>query len=406
MGKIKIGVIREGKVPPDERVPLTPHQCAAIESGYPGTKVVVQSSDVRRITDQAYRDQGVEVVEDIADCDVLFGVKEVPKDQLIPGKTYFFFSHTIKEQPYNRDLLQTVIDKKIKLVDYECLTHELGGRILGFGRYAGIVGAFNAIRTWGLKNDLFDLKPAHLCKDKKEMMEVLSAVQLPSQKIVLTGGGRVAGGAIEILEAMGIRKVSVEQFLNAQFDHPVYVQLGVLDYNRRKDGQAGEVKEFFEHPDRYHSDFMRFAQKADMYLACHYWDAAAPFIFTREDARADDFHIDVVADISCDIDGPVASTIRPSTIADPIYGYDPQAEQEVDFKRPGAIAVMAVDNLPCELPVDASEDFGGELLKHIIPVLLGDDHTGIIERATIAENGALTADYLYLTDYLNGVVAE
>lgn len=402
MDVFKIGVIREGKNPPDERVPLTPAQCRLILDTYPQVDLVVESSPVRRIRDEEYEKQGIRIVTDLSDRDVLLGVKEVPIPQLLAEKTYFFFSHTIKEQPYNRDLLLEILRKNITMVDYETLTAASGKRLIGFGRYAGIVGAYNGIRTWGLRHQSFELKQAFQCEDRVELEKELTKVKLPAIKIALTGRGRVAGGAIEILDALKIPKVSVADFLEKTFDHPVYAQLAVTDYNKRKDGQAFTKQNFFEHPDEYESNFSRFAAVTDLYVSGHYWDSESPFIFSRADARAPEFKIQVVADVSCDIDGPVASTLRPSTIPEPNYGYDPRTEKEVAFDAEGAISVMAVDNLPCELPRNASEDFGAEFIKHILPALLGDDPTAIIDRGTIAREGKLNAHFTYLQDYVNG----
>lgn len=399
----KIGLIREGKTPPDMRVPMSPAQCAELMKTFPHVRVVVETSPIRAFSDDEYRSAGVEVVDDVSDCDVLLGVKEVPIDQLIPGKTYFFFSHTFKKQPYNKPLLQAILEKNIRLVDYEVLRGKDGNRLIGFGRYAGIVGAYNAFRGYGLKTGRFDLRPAHLCKDRAEMEQEFSKVDLPANfKIVMTGQGRVAKGAVEVLNTLGIVKVPVRQFLNDSFDSPVFAQLGVLDYNRRKDGMVSTRNDFYSNPEDYDSDFMRFAKVADMYMACHYWGDGSPFIFTREDAKKDEFNISFVSDISADINGPVASTLRPSTIDNPFYGYDPMTESEVAFDAENSIGVQAVDNLPCELPRDASEDFGAEMLDKILPALLSTDPDHIISRATETENGELTSNFIYLKNWVEG----
>ncbi len=400
---IKLGIIREGKTPPDKRVPLTPEQCKHLVQEYPDLDIVVQPSNIRAFGDDEYKRAGLKMNEDLSDRDIIMGVKEVPEEMLIPEKTYVFFSHTYKKQPYNRALLQTILEKKIRLIDYEVLTNEKGGRLIGFGRYAGVVGCYNGLLATGKKLGLFDLKPAHLCEDRKEVEAELKKVKLPEGfKVVLTGKGRVSGGAVEILRCIDIAEISPEAYLSHNDKRPVFTVLGVEDYNAKSDGSDFSKSEFYEHPDRFDSNFMRFAKVSDLYVSCHYWDSKAPFIFTREDARSDDFNIKVVADISCDIDGPVASTLRPSTIADPLYGYNPKTEKETDFSDPAAIGVMAVDNLPCELPKDASEDFGEELIKHIIPELL-KGNSDVIYRATETNlEGELTEPYAYLKDFVEG----
>ena len=401
---MKIGVIRETKNPPDKRVPLSPEKCAKLKQNFPEIELVVQSSNIRAFKDEEYSELGVNIVQDVSDCDVLLGVKEVKKEELIPNKTYFFFSHTIKEQPYNRDLLQKILDLKIKMIDYEALTYPKNGRILGFGRYAGIVGAYNAFLAFGIKSNSYNLKPANDCHDYKELKQELKKVKLPNDyKIIISGDGRVGKGAEEIIHAIGVYEVSPLDFLTSTRNEPIYTQLSIKEYNKRKDGQLFTKDDFYTNPELFESNFKRFSDIGDMYIACHYWDANAPFVFSREDIKADSFKLKIVADISCDIDGPVASTLRPSSIDEPLYGYDPKTESEVDFMDENAIGVMAVDNLPCELPRDASEDFGNELLTKVLPSIIGEDSDTIIERASICENGKLTSYYSYLQDYVNGV---
>jgi alanine dehydrogenase len=400
---MKIGIIREGKTPPDKRVPFTPKQCQLMVSRYPQLELVVQSSPIRAFSDQEYRDLGITVQEDISDSDVIFGVKEVPIAMLHADKTHFFFSHTIKEQPYNRKLLLAIMERSIKMVDYECLTDKKGKRLVGFGRYAGIVGTYNGLLAYGKTTNAFGLKAANLCADRVEMEGELEKVNLPRNfKIVLTGTGRVGKGALEILRKLNLKEVKPKEFLNEAFNEPVYTVLGVKSYNKRIDGGEFKTSEFYESPEQFESNFYRFAQLADMYIPCHYWDSEAPFIFTKEDMKKDDFKIRTIADISCDIDGPVASTIRPSTIADPIYFVNRLTGAETTEINADTITVMAVDNLPCELPKDASEDFGNELINNILPNLLGTDNDRIIYRATITERGELNDEYEYLQGYVEG----
>jgi len=396
---MKLGVIREGKVPPDKRVPFTPEQCLEIIETYPGVELVVQPSQIRAYEDSEYTAKGILLQEDLSDCDVLFGVKEVNIEDLIPNKTYFFFSHTYKQQPYNAKLLRAVLDKKIRLVDYEVLTNPKGQRLVAFGRYAGIVGAFNGLRGWSLWKENRTLKKASDCLDRLEMNEQASSFSSSKPlKIILTGKGRVASGAVETLQAAGISEVSPKEFLENTYLESIYTQLDVTDYITRE--EPFTKADFYSDPTGYSSNFMRFAKVADMYIAGHYWDSRAPFIFSREEARSPDFSIQIIADISCDIDGPVASTLEPSTIANPFYGYDTKKETKVDFGTDNSIGVMAVDNLPCELPRDASIDFGRDLIDKVLPSLLIEDSEGVIFRASETNlKGELTEAYAYLKDY-------
>jgi len=399
---MKFGIIKERKNPPDRRVVFSPEACKALLKSHKEMEIKIESSDIRTFSDNEYSDLGLEVTMDVSDCDVLIGVKEVPIDALIPNKKYFFFSHTIKKQDYNRDLLNAVLDKNIELYDHEVISNAKGIRVVAFGVYAGIVGAYNTCRAYGLKYKTFNLPKAENLKNQKELIEELKKITLPNIKIVLTGKGRVSNGSKEMLDGMGIKEVSVDDYLKHDFDHPVYTQIDVLDYNKRRDNKIIDIYDFFKNPTEYISDFMRFAKVSDMYIAGHFYGDGAPYIFTREDAKKPNFKIKVVGDISCDIDGPVACTIRPSTIKDPVYGYDPISEQETDYLNPDAIAVMAVDNLPCELPNDASVGFGNSFSEFVIPAFFNEDKDGILERARMTKNGKLTSKFSYLQDYVDG----
>jgi len=399
---MKIGIIREGKNLPDRRAPLSPRQCQTLMVQYPDLDIWVQPSPHRAYSDEMYQNAGISLHENLSPCDVLMGVKEVPIDALIPGKTYFFFSHTIKKQSYNRHLLRAILDKKIKLIDYELLKDSKGRRLVGFGRYAGIVGAYNAFLAYGKKSNAYDLKPAHLCTGRSEVERELGKIRLPKNyKIVITGEGRVAGGIIEILERAGIQAVEPGEFLNHGFEHPVYTQLSALEYNRRIDGAPTSKKEFYTRPELFESDFMRYAQTADLYISGHFWDNKSPLIITAVEAADPSFKIGNIADVSCDIAGPIASTLRASTIANPLYGYDRQTGQEADFLSAGTIGVMAVDNLPCELPLDASEDFGSELITHLFPELLKPEVSVMLQEASETTfEGSLSPRFAYLADYV------
>ena len=399
---MKFGIIKERKNPPDRRVVFSPEKLKEFQEKFSDSEIKVESSDIRVFSDESYEKIGLEVTNDVSDCDVLFGVKEVPIDALINNKKYFFFSHTIKKQPYNRKLLLAILDKKIELFDHETIIKENGARLIGFGRYAGIVGAYNGFRAIGLKNETFNLPKAETLDSQKELISALNNINLPNIKILLTGKGKVAYGAKEILDGMNLKKVSVDAYLNQSFDEPVYCLVDVLDYNKRKDGQVLNHRDLYRNPENYVSDFMRFSKVTDFFIAGHFYGNGAPYLFTREDAKSKDFHIKFVADISCDVDGPVASTLRASTIADPIYGYNPQSESEVDYKDKNAIVVMAVDNLPCELPKDASEGFGELFLQNVIPAFFNNDKDGVLQRAKMTENGKLTERFAYLQDYVDG----
>jgi len=399
---MKFAVIQERKSPPDRRVVLDPKSCQKLLSTFPSAELIIESSPIRAFSDADYRASGLEVVADVSAAEVLIGVKEVPIEALISNKSYFFFSHTIKKQPYNRKLLQAILDKNITLYDHETLVNESKHRLIGFGYYAGVVGAYNGLRALGLKLNCFELPKANDLNDRAALNTQLDQLTVPNVKIVLTGTGRVGQGAKEILDHLNIKQVSVDQFLNNSFTEAVYVQLDVLDYCERLDGSTLEKTDFFKFPEAYQSTFDRFTAVADFFIAGHFYGKGAPAFFTREQAKASSFNLKVVADISCDIDGPVACTIRPSTIDYPIYGYDAETETEVDFRNSSAIAVMAVDNLPCELPKDASEGFGHTFVEKIIPAFFDNDSRGVLKRAKMTEKGQLTAAFSYLQSFVDG----
>ncbi len=407
---MKIGLIREGKTPPDKRVALLPHHCREIRQRFPQIEFFVQPSPTRCVPDADYAQAGCTVTENLTGCDVLLGIKEVPVHELIAGKTYFFFSHTIKKQKQNRELLREILRKKITLIDYECLTEsELSGqRIVAFGKFAGIVGCYNALWTYGKRYGLFDLKRAYQCRDRQEMEAECARIKLPPVKILLTGSGRVGKGAVEVLHHVGIRQVSPHEILRQAFSEPVFAVLRSEDYHAHKDGHLWDSEDFHHNPQHYWSYFQDFAKVADILVATAFWHPQAPVLFAKADMQASDFRIRVVADITCDLDGSIPCTIRPTTIADPVYGYNRHTGETVpglafpaDTIFEDIISVMAIDNLPCELPYDASEYFGNQLIDNVLPYLTRTltDSTHILERATIAHGGHLTEKYRYLQDF-------
>lgn len=399
----KIGLIREGKVPPDHRVALTPAQCAQVKQQF-GVEVVAQSSPVRKFSDAEYTAAGIPLQDDLSDCDLIIGVKEVPIDMLIPGKSYMFFSHTFKKQPYNAKLLKAILDKKIRLIDYEVIKDKNKKRLIGFGRYAGIVGAYHAFRAFGLKHGLYSIKAPHECTDRAELEKQLTLVKLPqNMRVVVTGFGRVGNGAEEILKLLPLRRVSEAEFLSENWEEPVYTHLDTQDYYVRKDRGGFEKADFYNNPQLYQSSLPETVSTADLYIACHLWASGNPVLITNHDFQNPSWRCKVIADVSCDVKGPIASTVRASTIADALYGYNVSNDTECNWRDENAICVMAIDNLPCELPKDASEDFGNELIRHVLPLLIQGDPDEIIWHATQTTlRGELTPHFAYLKEYAEG----
>jgi saccharopine dehydrogenase (NAD+, L-lysine forming) len=397
-----IGIVRETKVPQDNRVPFSPKQCAALLQKYANLQIVVQPSAHRCFSNQEYADAGITLQEDLANCDIIFGVKEQNKADLIPNKTYLFFSHTKKKQPYNKELMQAIIQKNIRLIDYECMTHDDGQRVVGFGFFAGVVGAHNGILTYGKKWGLFDLPPVHSLKNFDEMLHSYFQLKLPNIKVAVTGGGRVTSGLLEVMNAMDIKSVSPKDFLAKSFNYPVYTLLKSGDLYTHKVHGNYDRDEFHSQPHAYDCVFDQYLAATDILLNGIYWDKSIDRLFELADTSKTNFNISVIADVSCDIDGSVPCTLYATTIANPVYGFDRFTHQEVDPFLPSknSIDLMTVDNLPNELPRDASKFFGEYLEKFIFADLIADDHTsGILQRATICSAGKLTRYFEYLSDY-------
>ncbi|MBG0858200.1 MAG: alanine dehydrogenase [Bacteroidales bacterium] len=406
--KLKVGILRETKTPPDRRVPLTPAQVKVLIEQYPDIEFYIQPSDFRCFADNDYRVYGIPIREDLSECDILMGIKEVDKDTFIPGRTYIFFAHVGKKQPYNREMFREMASKNDSLIDYEYLTTDIGQRVIAFGRWAGIIGAYNGLRAVGLKSGRFKLRPAHLCNDLNDMWNGLGITDLPPGfKILVTGGGRVSGGAVETLNVCRISQADPHDFLSREYDTPVFCQIGPEHYTTQRGGHHFDMSHFIRHPEEYGSAFLPYSRVTDLLITGHFWDPRSPVFFSRQDMKNPEFRIRIIADISCDINGPVASTIRSSSISNPFYDFNPSLEKEESaFSNPDNITVMAVDNLPGELPRDASRDFGNQLIQNILHDLFSGTGTPMIERATILRNGKLTSAFNYLNDYLNDATLQ
>ena len=396
---MKIGIIKEYKSPPDKRVVFSPEKCVETLQKFPQVEFFIEKSDIRCFSDLEYEEMGLKVVTDLSNCDVLIGVKEVPIEKLIDNKKYFFFSHTIKKQPYNKKLLQQIIKKNIELFDHETIVDNNNNRLIGFGYYAGVIGAYNGLRAYGLKNHTFSIPKAIDLKDRQEFNSILKSLSIPNMKILLTGKGRVGSGTKEVLDFLKIKEVSAQDFINETYSESVYVNIDVLDYNY-SDSIENTVSNFYNYPEKFRSTFSKFLSVSDIYFAGHYHNPKAPKLITLDDIKNPDFNVQVIADISCDIDGPIASTIRPSTIENPTYGFHKEKLVECDFLDENALAVMAVDNLPCELPRDSSEMFGEMFLKYVIPSFFNNDEENILMNSKITSEGSLTDRFSYLSDYI------
>jgi hypothetical protein len=325
------------------------------------------------------------------------GIKEVPVKELIPGKTYLFFSHTKKKQPHNQALLRSILEKKITLIDYECLEHEDGQRIIGFGFFAGVVGAHNGMMGYGIRTGLFNLDRVYKQRSFRELIHVYFGLKLPNVKIAVTGSGRVAHGILEIMNLMGIHEVEPDEYLARRFSYPVYTQLKGAELYRHK--EAGYIREHFhQHPEEYDCLFLPYARQTDILLNGVYWEKNIPRLFAKEDISSEDFIIQTIADITDDVNGSVPINLGDQTIENPFYGVDRKTFQKTEPFIPGSLDIMAVGNLPNELPRDASRYFGEQLIKYVLEdVVKGGSE--IIERATIVKKGELTKNFEYLKEY-------
>lgn len=397
---IRIGLIRERKVPSDVRVALTPEQCVYIQSTYPDIEIVIEPSPDRCFSDADYEAAGIKMSNDLANCDILLGIKEVPVDKLIPNKAYLFFSHTKKKQPYNRKLMHALIEKNIRMIDYECLTHSDEQRILGFGLYAGIVGAHNGLLAYGKKKGLFNLPAAHAVNSYEAMLEAYEHFKLPNIKIVVTGSGKVAAGILDVMTQLDIEPVEPLDFLTHQYEYPVYTHLKGAALYARRDNDTFQRDDFHANPEGYKCLFSLYTNQTDILMNGIYWEHNIARLFEKGDIQRKDWRISVISDVTCDVDGSVPINVGASTIAAPVYGIDRNTMQRTSpFQNSmNTIDVMAVDNLPNELPRDASQYFGVHLSKYIIPELL-KEQSDIIDRATICKNSKLTKPYEYMADY-------
>jgi saccharopine dehydrogenase (NAD+, L-lysine forming) len=397
----KIGLIREGKIPADNRVALTPAQCKWIQKNAPDVRIAAQSSLHRCFSDREYQSAGAEVKDDLSDCDILLGIKEVPVDQLISGKTYLFFSHTKKKQPQNQHLLKAILDKKITLIDYECLEHEDGQRIIGFGFFAGVVGAHNGMMAYGNRTGLFTLERVYKQRSFRELIHTYFGLRLPNVKITVTGSGRVAHGILEVMNLMGIHEVEPDDYLVRRFSYPVYVQLKGGELYENKNSGKYSREEFHTHPELYRCKFLPYASQTDILMNGVYWEKTIPRLFEKEDVKGENFIIQTIADVTDDMNGSVPINTGDKTIEQPVYGIDKNSLEKTDPYLPNSIDIMAVGNLPNELPRDASRYFGEQLIKHVLEDLLGNG-SDIINRATMTKDGKLTGQFGYLKDYAFG----
>ena len=398
-----IGIIRESRND-ENRTPLVPEHIKKYKESNPNINFIIQPSNSRCFSDEEYELCGAKINENLNECSIIFGVKEIDPNILINNKTYLFFSHTFKInkqqkniEKHKKDLLLSILNKKITLIDYENIRGKNGTRCLGFGRFAGIVGCYNTLNLLLKVLGKQSLASAYKINDYERLVLNLKNLYFPKTKILVTGDGRVAKGVIELLNLTNIKAVSKKDFLKKKFDQPIFCNLETKDYVTNNSSTNFNLEHFIDNPQDYSSSALQYLKETDILISAHYWDPSSPKIFENEDLKVLQ-NLKIVGDITCDINGSVPTTIRSTTIEEPNYWIERYTLKEIDENNDG-IAVMAVDNLPSELPRDSSTEFSEGIINEVLPFLLKEDD-GRILNGTITTDGSFLEKYNYLNDYI------
>ena len=398
-----IGIIRESRND-ENRTPLVPEHIKKYKESNPNINFIIQPSNSRCFSDEEYELCGAKINENLNECSIIFGVKEIDPNILINNRTYLFFSHTFKInkqqkniEKHKKDLLLSILNKKITLIDYENIRGKNGTRCLGFGRFAGIVGCYNTLNLLLKVLGKQSLASAYKINNYERLVLNLKNLYFPKTKILVTGDGRVAKGVIELLNQTNIKAVSKKDFLEKKFDQPIFCNLETKDYVTNNSSTNFSLEHFINNPQDYSSSALQYLKETNILISAHYWDPSSPKIFENEDLK-DLQNLKIVGDITCDINGSVPTTIRSTTIEEPNYWIERYTLKEIDENNDG-IAVMAVDNLPSELPRDSSTEFSEGIIKEVLPFLLKEDD-GRILNGTITTDGSFLEKYNYLNDYI------
>ena len=404
-----VGIIKESRID-DFRTPLAPIHIKQLKGKYPNIKFIVQPSNLRSYDNNEYEKCGARISEDLSQCDIIFGVKEIEPKLLLANKTYVFFSHTYKlntEALINaqgtpgmdkKELLKTIIKKQIKLIDYENIRDQKGLRYLGFGRFAGIVGCFNTLNLILLINNHKGIERAYKINNYEKLCQNIKKISFPKIKLLVTGDGRVARGVIELLKKTNIRQINKEEFLKSEINEPVFCNLQTKDYLTNSLKKSFDLSHFINFPSDYSSSALPYLKKSDVFISAHYWDPNSPKIFEKNQLNQLS-KLKIIGDITCDVDDSVPTTIKSTTIEDPFFYINRETMKEAETNNKN-LCVMAVDNLPSELPRDSSLEFGDGIVNHVIPHIIEKDD-GRILNATITENGHFLSKYQYLKNYIN-----
>ncbi len=424
------GIRREDKSVWERRVPVVPSDVKELmDRGY---RFVVQPSPIRIFPDQEYVRVGAEVKEDLSECDVILGVKEIPPAKLLPGKIYMFFSHTIKGQPYNMPMLKKLLELGCTLIDYERIVDERGRRLIFFGHFAGYAGFVDTLWAFGkrleaegIENPFSSLQPAHrypsLEKIKEELKKLAEKIKkgLPEEIVPLVigiaGYGNVSRGVQELLDLLPVIEVDPHH-LSEVFSSPKgdVVYKVVFKEEHMVEPLEGDfdLQDYYQNPQRYRSVFARYLPYLTIFINAIYWDARYPRLVTKEDLKRlyseGRPRLRVIGDISCDIEGAVEATVKSTDPSNPVYVYDVEKGEAVDGVEGKGPVILAVDILPSEIPKEASEYFSS-VLKNFLPAIAEADFSLPFEklnlppelrRAVIVYKGELTPDYRYLSKFI------
>lgn len=405
---MKIGILRETKNPVDNRVALIPSQISRLMKEYPKSVFKVQPSELRAYTDEEYKAEGIQIDENLSDCDLILGIKEASINTLIPFKHYLFFGHIAKKQEYNIPLFKTFIEKGITFSDYEYLVDEKGKRLVAFGWYAGVVGLYYTLQGWGYRTGRYSLPKPDVHFNVETEIEALKGIckHLSKIKILVTGNGRVSHGVQYILDAIGAQRLSINEYLTKpEVKSLSYCVASHEDLVSPLDQFCNEDSNSFRlNPENYKSEFQKFTTTTDILLSCHFWDNRAPVYLSSKELSDPMLRIKMIGDVTCDIMGSIHSTIRSSSHDEPFYDYNPATGQEEKaFSSSKNISVMAVDTCPNAMPRITSEFFGEKLIELVLCELLqtNRDHSEVLDRATILKEGKLTTNFVYLESYVN-----
>lgn len=426
----RIGIRREDKNLFERRVPLIPVHAAQLHQD--GIPLIIQSSARRIFGDELYREIGIPVQSSLQDCDVILGVKEIPVAQLMAEKTYVFFSHTIKGQPYNMGLLRRLMELGCTLIDYEKIEDDEGRRLVFFGRHAGVAGMIDTLWSLGqrlalerLPTPLAGLKPAYqydsLEHATAEILEVGRAIKdggLPEevQPLIfgITGYGNVSLGAQEILDLLQPRVIRPDQVGETAAAGRGLFKVVFREEHLVEPLEGNfELQHYYEHPEKYRSVFPSVLDHLSVLVNCIYWEQRYPRVVTLEDLRrlyggAATPRLRVIGDISCDVQGSVEATLRATESDNPVFVYDVERGEGVDGVAGRGPVIMSVDNLPAELPKEASETFSAALVPfmgalsnaNFTSTLDVSDLPEPLQRAVIVYRGQLTESFAYLSKFI------